>query len=148
MIVKNAARTLEECLASVRGVVDEIVIADTGSTDDTIEMARRSGARVISIPWEDDFSHARNISLAEVASDWVLSLDADERLDPGARGEFPGVLDHTNVCGFLVPIRNYVRDPAMKIWDRAARPNDGSYSPARTYPAFIEHENVDRKSVV
>lgn len=142
MIVKNAARTLEECLASVRGVVDEIVIADTGSTDDTIEMARRSGARVISIPWEDDFSHARNISLAEVASDWVLSLDADERLDPGARGEFPGVLDHTNVCGFLVPIRNYVRDPAMKIWDRAARPNDGSYSPARTYPAFIEHENV------
>lgn len=142
MIVKNAAGTIEECLESVRGVVDEIVIADTGSTDDTIDIARRAGARVISIAWEDDFSRARNLSLAETSADWVLSLDADERLDPGAHSEFPGALDGANFGGFQAPIRNYVRDPAMKIWDRAARPNDGSYMPARAYPAYIEHENV------
>ncbi|MGH9681688.1 MAG: glycosyltransferase [Candidatus Acidiferrales bacterium] len=142
MIVKNAAATIEECLISVRGVVDEIVVADTGSTDETIEIARRAGARVISIAWEDDFSRARNLSLAETTADWVLSLDADERLDPGASNELPGVLDGTNFWGFQTPIRNYVRDPAMKIWDRAARPNDGSYLPARAFPAYIEHENV------
>lgn len=142
MIVKNAAHAIEECLASVRGIVDEVVIADTGSTDETTEIARRAGARVISISWEDDFSRARNLSLAETSADWILSLDADERLDPEARNELPGALGRANFWGFQMPIRNYIRDPAMKIWDRAARPNDGSYLPARAYPAYIEHENV------
>ncbi len=84
MIVKNAARDLPECLASVRGGVSEIVVADTGSTDDTAAIAQKAGARVISVPWENDFSKARNFPLELVTADWVLSLDADERLDPGA----------------------------------------------------------------
>ncbi len=84
MIVKNGERDLPDCLASVRGVVDEIVVADTGSSDASIEIARAAGARVISIPWENDFAKARNLSLAEVTSDWLLLLDADERLDAGA----------------------------------------------------------------
>ena len=82
MIVSNAEQQLALCLESVRGVVDELVIADTGSTDNTIELAHDLGAHVISIPWENDFARARNRALAEVRSDWVLSLDADERLDP------------------------------------------------------------------
>ena len=91
MIVKNGERDLPDCLESVRGVVDEIVVADTGSSDASIEIARRRtpGAKVLSIPWENDFAKARNLSLAEVTSDWVLMLDADERLDPGAAGRRP-----------------------------------------------------------
>src|ERR1700733_14329760 len=81
MIVRDAAATLRQCLESVRGIADEIVIGDTGSTDSTIEIAREFGARIIEVPWTNDFSAARNTVLAEVRSDWVLALDADEVLD-------------------------------------------------------------------
>src|SRR4029077_4051283 len=92
MIVRDAERDLPSCIESVRGIADEIVIADTGSTDNTIELARSLGARVFSIPWENDFARARNLSRAEVKTDWVLSLDADERLDPAAARRLPPLL--------------------------------------------------------
>ena len=99
MIVKNAARDLPDCLASVKGVVNEMVIADTGSTDGTAEIARNAGAKVISVPWEDDFSKARNAPLAMVTADWVLSLDADERLDPGAPAVLPTLVAKKDLAG-------------------------------------------------
>src|SRR5271156_6431553 len=92
MIVRNAQSDLASCLESVRGAVDEIVIADTGSTDNTIELARGLGARVFSTPGENVFAPARNLSLAEVTADWALSMDADERLDPSAPHRLPALL--------------------------------------------------------
>jgi glycosyltransferase involved in cell wall biosynthesis len=62
MIVRNAERDLPPCIESVRGAVNEIVIADTGSTDKTLEIAAALGTRVISIPWEDDFARERMTS--------------------------------------------------------------------------------------
>ncbi len=142
MIVKNGEGDLAECLESVRAVVDEIIVADTGSTDGSVGIARKAGAKVISIPWENDFAKARNRSLAEVTSDWVLMLDADERLDPGAGTLLPSLLSHRATAGFQVIIRNYVSTLAHKIWDRPARPNDSAWGPAKSYPAYVEHENV------
>lgn len=142
MIVKNGERDLPDCLESVRGVVDEIVVADTGSSDASIEIARQAGAKVLSIPWENDFAKARNLSLAEVTSDWVLLLDADERLDSGAAALLPALLSRRDAAGFQVTIRNYVATLAHKVWDRPAKPNDSAYAPARIYPAYVEHENV------
>lgn len=81
MIVKNEEHFLPGCLESVSGLVDEIVIADTGSTDRTREIARSFNARVIDFPWRDDFSAARNESLRHTTGEWVLYLDADERID-------------------------------------------------------------------
>jgi tetratricopeptide (TPR) repeat protein len=75
---------LPACLESVRGVVDEIVVVDTGSTDATREIAARHGAVVHERAWDDDFSAARNEALRHATGDWVLQLDADERLAPGA----------------------------------------------------------------
>ncbi len=138
MIVKNAAHDLPECLASVRGAVDEIVVADTGSTDSSIAIAHEAGARVISIRWDSDFAKARNLSLAEVISDWVLILDADERLDPAASKAFPELITEPGIAGYQITIRNYVLDPSSTIWDRPSKPNDGRYAPARKYPAYIE----------
>ncbi len=86
MIVRNESTSLPGCLESVRGAVDEIVVVDTGSTDDTREVAARFGARVFSFPWRDDFADARNESLKHCTGDWVLMLDADERLGPGQAG--------------------------------------------------------------
>jgi tetratricopeptide (TPR) repeat protein len=80
MIVRDEARMIDACLASVKGIVSEIIVVDTGSTDDTRERAKRFGARVFDVPWQNDFSHARNAALARASGDWVLILDADERL--------------------------------------------------------------------
>ncbi|HVB88400.1 MAG TPA: glycosyltransferase [Candidatus Dormibacteraeota bacterium] len=141
MIVKNAARDLPECLASVRGVVNEIIVADTGSTDETVTVARETGARVVSLPWENDSSKARNSPLAMVTADWVLSLDADERLDPGASAVLPALLARKDVDGYQVTIRNYVPTLAHKMWNRSAVANDSAYAPARHAAAYVDHEN-------
>lgn len=80
MIVKNEERFLAACLESVRGVVDEIVVVDTGSTDSTVDIAKAYGAKIGHFPWNDNFSDARNHALSMCSGDWILSLDADERL--------------------------------------------------------------------
>lgn len=80
IIAKNETAFLPECLASVAAVADEIVVADTGSTDSTREIARAAGAIVLEVPWRDDFAWARNRALDAVRTPWVLVLDADERL--------------------------------------------------------------------
>src|ERR1700761_7887631 len=84
MIVKNEERFLAECLASVKDVVDEINIVDTGSTDRTVEIAREFGANVIFREWRGDFGWARNEALAMATRRWTLVLDADEELAPEA----------------------------------------------------------------
>lgn len=85
MIVRDEAARIEACLESVRGFVDEMVVVDTGSSDDTVAIASRCGARVHRIPWPGDFAPARNQALQWLQGDWVLVLDADERLLPQAR---------------------------------------------------------------
>jgi glycosyltransferase involved in cell wall biosynthesis len=82
MIVRNEAENLADCLDSVVGFVHELVILDTGSTDRTVDIALTYGAKVSNFVWCDDFSLARNVSLKGVTGDWVLVLDADERLTP------------------------------------------------------------------
>lgn len=81
MIVRDEERLLPACLASVQALADEIVVVDTGSIDATREIARSHGARVIDYAWQDDFAAARNVSLAAAQSDWILVIDADERLE-------------------------------------------------------------------
>jgi len=83
-IVKNEAESLPACLRSAIDAVDEIIVLDTGSTDDTVAVARSLGARVHHFQWCDDFAAARNESLKYAGGEWILVLDADERLVPGA----------------------------------------------------------------
>ncbi|NEN88066.1 MAG: tetratricopeptide repeat protein [Okeania sp. SIO3H1] len=82
IIVKNEEKNLPRCLASVKDVVDEMVVLDTGSTDRTPEIAQEFGAKVHYFEWCNDFAAARNESLKYVTGDWVLVLDADEYLSP------------------------------------------------------------------
>jgi tetratricopeptide (TPR) repeat protein len=84
MIVRDESANLAECLGSVAGLVDEIVVVDTGSSDDTTELARRAGARVFEFPWVDDFAAARNESIARALGDWIFWMDADDRLPAAA----------------------------------------------------------------
>ncbi|WP_405104251.1 glycosyltransferase [Paenibacillus sp. FSL K6-1217] len=107
MIVKNEADTLARCLRSVRGVADEMIIVDTGSTDSTRPIARSFGARITEFPWNGDFSAARNAGLALAQGTWILVLDADEELDPGSRDELLVCAKHTEYEGFFVRIHNH-----------------------------------------
>ncbi len=85
MIVKNAERSLKRCLQSAAPLVDQMIVADTGSTDRTREIAAEAGARVLSFQWRDDFSAARNFALDHSDADWNLILDSDEYLRSPSR---------------------------------------------------------------
>ena len=85
MIVRDEAERLAACLRSLQGFVDEMVVVDTGSSDDTVAIAEGLGATVHRIDWPGDFAPARNQALQWVSGDWVLVLDADEQLRPEAR---------------------------------------------------------------
>jgi len=85
MIVRDEAERLVACLESVAGFVQEMVVLDTGSSDDTVAIARQQGATVHELPWPGDFAPARNAAMQLVHGDWVLVLDADEQLLPEAR---------------------------------------------------------------
>ncbi|HTU92120.1 MAG TPA: glycosyltransferase [Gemmataceae bacterium] len=87
IIVKNEAATLAHCLASVRDVVDEIVVVDTGSSDNTKEIDGQHGARVFDLPWPVSFAAARNESIRHATGQWLLWLDADEYFDDANRGK-------------------------------------------------------------
>jgi glycosyltransferase involved in cell wall biosynthesis len=82
MMVKDEEELLPQCLESIKGVVDEIIVVDTGSADRTVEIAKRYGAKVFHHPWENDFSKHRNQSISYATSDWIFIIDADEGLSP------------------------------------------------------------------
>jgi GT2 family glycosyltransferase len=85
MIVKNEEHNLPACLESVAGLVDEMVIVDTGSTDATRAIAESHGARVFDFPWVDNFAAARNESLRYAKGEWIFWMDADDRLEETSR---------------------------------------------------------------
>lgn len=84
MIVKDEEAFLTPCLESVKDYVDEIIIVDTGSTDDTVKIAQKYTDKIYFHPWEGSFSKARNQALAYVTCDWVFQIDADEELVEGS----------------------------------------------------------------
>jgi tetratricopeptide (TPR) repeat protein len=84
VIARNEARCIERCLRSAKPFVDEMIVLDTGSSDATVEIAVRLGARVEHFVWNDDFSAARNAALDLSSARWNLVLDADEWIDPAA----------------------------------------------------------------
>lgn len=83
VIAQNEEADLPDCLRSMAGLVDEMVVVDGGSTDATVDVARAHGAVVHQIPFLGDFAAQRNAAVARCNSEWILMLDADERLGPG-----------------------------------------------------------------
>ncbi len=86
MIVKNEEKYLGQCLESIKDLVDEMIIVDTGSTDSTVQIAESYGAQIHHHPWQGSFSEARNFGLQYATCDWILQLDADEELE---KKDFP-----------------------------------------------------------
>jgi glycosyltransferase involved in cell wall biosynthesis len=81
LIAKNEEAHIKNCLHSVQNAVDEMIVVDTGSTDNTKQFAMECGAKVYDFPWTNSFADARNYALQQASSDWILVLDADETLE-------------------------------------------------------------------
>lgn len=138
MIVKNEAGLIGHCLSSVRGLVDEIILVDTGSSDATVEIGRQFGAAIHSFPWRDDFAAARNASLEHCTGDWTLILDADEAID---------AMDHVTIrkaCeeganpAFRLVLRNYFASGAHATLDTPVQLNPGIYQEGREHSHFAD----------
>jgi tetratricopeptide (TPR) repeat protein len=106
LIVKNEEKHLERCLKSVKPIVDEIVVVDTGSTDRTVEIAEKYGAKIGHFEWCDDFSAARNESLRLATGDWALWIDADEELDEGSFHQMREAVMRPQFAGYYFQIIN------------------------------------------
>lgn len=128
MIVRNEEKFLPQCLESAKGVVDEMVIVDTGSTDRTVEIAKSYGAKVYHHPWQDSFSEARNYGLKFAAGDWILQLDADEELEQADIPLLRNVLRSSSYNAVFVAIYNRFPDGTSKhYFQRIFRRDKGHY---------------------
>jgi glycosyltransferase involved in cell wall biosynthesis len=104
MIVRDEAALIDGALDSVAGVADEVVVVDTGSTDDTIARALEHGARVVEREWQDDFAAARNAAIELAESPWILMVDGDQHLHPDSKELVRRLTRTTTITGFNVRI--------------------------------------------
>ena len=107
MITKDEKQNIERCIQSVNSLVDEVVVADTGSTDGTVELVQRLGGRIYDYPWDGSFANARNFAMGKAESEWLLLLDADEALDKESIHTVREFVSTTTLDGAHFRIRNY-----------------------------------------
>lgn len=157
MIVRNCAAELRGTIQTVCDLADEIVVLDTGSTDDTPAVANVLGAKLLQRPWDDDFAAARNACLAGATSPWVLWLDAGETLQPDsqaalARGLHEGLsLDHAYYLPIVLPsksgtamgeqaaqVRLHPRRPELRFAGRVRERLDESLAAAQLSLEILE----------
>ena len=112
MIVKNEERFLRNCLESVREIVDEMIIVDTGSTDQTVKIAEEMGAQVFHFKWTGSFSEARNQAIQHASGDWILILDADEVIAPETLHNIHELIKtpQSQLTGYQLKIRNFSKE--------------------------------------
>jgi len=123
MIVKDEQATLAHSLESVRRLVDEMIIVDTGSSDGTIDIAKRFGAQIHHFKWRDDFAAARNESLKHCTGDWALILDADEAIDPLDHEKIKNACRNPFADAYELTNRNYTYTSTVRSHDVGAVPN-------------------------
>ncbi len=114
LIARDEEASIGMTIKSVLALVDEVIVVDTGSKDNTRIIAEGYGARVLDVTWEDDFSLARNACLTEALSDWILVLDADEFLQPVRPVEFQGLLHDPTAAGYCLRMASPVGEEASR----------------------------------
>lgn len=148
MIAKDEEAWIGQCIKSVAPIVSEIILVDTGSSDKTLSIAEHLGARVLTHPWDDDFSTPRNLSIEAASSAWILVLDADEAI---AEGDLAGLreltLDRTRCYEFTQ--RHYSDDVRISAftpvsgqypeWER----HYGGYFESKLCRLFPNHEGIN-----
>lgn len=143
-IVKNEATTLPVSLASLAEYVDEIIVIDTGSTDETVKIVKEYGAAVFHFPWQNDFSAARNYALDKAVGEWIIFLDADEYFTSDTAVNLRTVLekyDETNRRGgLLIPLYNIDTDKGNEVIDDTLTLRIFYKKPGYRYEGIIHEE--------
>ena len=137
LIAKDEERHLPRCLESVRGLADEIVVVDTGSTDRTLEIAQARGARTARFEWRDDFSAAKNFAIEQASGDWILSLDADESIAARDHEAIRAIVHSDDVDAVVVTHRHYLAGDTVVVgWQAGA----GGYEEGEPFHAFVDED--------
>ena len=125
MIVKNEEKYLARCLRSAKPVVDEIIVVDTGSNDQTRDIATAFGAHVFDFTWVNDFSRARNFALDRASGSWILVLDADEVISAKNYDDFRALIQTSTdqPIAYFIQTRNYTHHANTLGW----KTNRGEY---------------------
>lgn len=162
MIVRDEESFLPACLASVAGAVDEIVIVDTGSKDNTVKIAEEFGARVFHHPWANDFARHKNQAIDYATGDWVFVIDADEVLQEKSIGVLRRAVLDRAADAIVVTILSFSNNKASRSWESKVRlfrrtNNSGckiryqgaiheqviNYRAAKAYPIYLDHYGYD-----
>ncbi|MBM3233474.1 glycosyltransferase [Candidatus Pacearchaeota archaeon] len=107
IITKNNQETIEKCINSVKSIIGEIILADTGSTDNTIKIAENFGAKIFHFKWNNNFSDAKNFAKSQATGNWILNLDADETIAEQDLEKIKNLAEITEFIGFSFIQRNY-----------------------------------------
>lgn len=107
MIVKNEEKYLANCLNSVKDIVDEMIIVDTGSNDKTLDIANTFPTKIFHYEWDNHFSNARNFAISKATCDWILLLDGDEVFEVGDKDKFIQFVNTSTSDGCHFIVYNY-----------------------------------------
>lgn len=114
ILTRNEAENIKECIDSAAGL-GEVLVIDSGSTDGTIEIAEQLGARVVQHAMDDEgFAGQRNFALAQATTEWILYLDADERLTPETVQEIQQVVAGSEIAAYSITRQNVVFGQLMR----------------------------------
>lgn len=158
MIVKNEEELLPQCLESIKDFVDEIIIVDTGSTDNTVEIAKSYGAKVYHHPWENDFSKHRNQSISYASGEWIFIIDADEELMRGDGTKLRQAITDTSFDSVFITVISVYNKRTSQTHHNSIRifKNNGSirytgivhnllkgYTQSKIFPIRLMHYGYD-----
>ncbi|MEK6964104.1 MAG: glycosyltransferase [Nanoarchaeota archaeon] len=132
MIARNEEDCIAESLNSVKGLVDEVIVVDNGSTDKTKEIAKKCGAHVFEHTWKDDFSESRNVAIGKAKGDWILVLDADEVIAKKDHDRIKKLIENKDIEGYILLIRTYTAERRLNDW----YPSD-DYKECKSYLGYI-----------
>ena len=151
MILKDEAHCVANCIHSVASIVDEIIVADTGSTDTSVQTAQAAGASVFYFPWIDDFAAARNATIQKATKDWILVLDADEVIAPSDLAALKALTANRKICTEFLQ-RHYTNDvrlsdftPCTKQFPELERAYAG-YFESNCVRLFPHHEGLEYRN--
>lgn len=108
IIARDEEKSIEKCIKSIVDIADEIIVLDTGSVDDTVNLAESLGAKVYQYIWNNDYSEARNNALEYCTMDWIFIIDADEVLEIGYGELLKKLIDKTKKDAIYMAIRNMI----------------------------------------
>jgi len=152
MIARNSKDTIKSSLQSVKDVVSEMIVVDTGSEDNTIDIAKKEGAEVFEFEWIDDFSAARNFSISKAKGQWILILDTDETIDEKNKDKIRN-LDFNNNVAFYLNLKSKINTESsfnyvINSHPRLFKNNIGIKFEGKVHEQIIKSVNKINKTII